>query len=84
VCLTLDVRKLRELVYNTPALRINPVTYREAAQDKFVGDILDRGLAAHERNALRRPNPRTPVARRRSCPRSPRWSSRSSGRSAVR
>jgi hypothetical protein len=48
-CLTLDASKLGRVVSNTPGLRINPVIYRRDIQDRFVGDILDRGSAAHDR-----------------------------------
>jgi hypothetical protein len=50
-CLTLDTSKLNRLVYNTPGLRINPVVYRKDGQAKFVGHILDGGLAAHTSGA---------------------------------
>jgi hypothetical protein len=52
VCLTLDTSMLNRLVYNTPGLRINPVIYQRAIQDRFVNAILDRGLMAHASKAL--------------------------------
>jgi hypothetical protein len=50
VSLTLDAGKLARLVSNTPGFRINPVIYQRAAQARFVNEILDRGLLAHNNN----------------------------------
>jgi hypothetical protein len=44
-CLTLDTGRLDRLVHNTPGLRINPVIYQKEIQERFVSEILDRGLA---------------------------------------
>lgn len=49
-CITLESAKLSRLVQNTPGFRINPVIYQRSIQDRFVGEILDHGLAAYQAN----------------------------------
>lgn len=50
IAITLDTSQLSRLVSNVPGLRINPVVYDAAAQQKFIDGILTTRLAASARS----------------------------------